>query len=164
MQIMDEEVRRGESNVADGADAKLRIKWIELAEHGQVEAAVVEYVRFKDVVTFAQLTDDFAAYLETKGEYGLVLRADPKVVVWTRMSRELADVVSNYVESKRMYLHPTTPENYQGIWHPALPPVSEVGDERVDKPHWLPALLRLLPPQQGSRKYGRLARIKLGKS
>jgi hypothetical protein len=164
VQIMEEEERKGEANVADGADGKVLIRWTELAELGQVDAAVLEYVRYKDLATFAQLSEELSKHMETKGEYGLALRADPRIVVWTRMSRELADVVLKYVESKRMYLHAVPAATYEGVWHPALPAVAGVGEERVEKPHWLPALLRLLPPAEGSRKLGRLARIKLGKS
>ena len=74
LQIMEEEERRGETNVEDGADAEVQIRWKELAEFGQFDAAVIEYVRYRDVVTFARLIEDFAPYCDTKGEFGLVLR------------------------------------------------------------------------------------------
>lgn len=164
MQIMDEEARRGETNVADGADTKLAVRWVELAEHGQVDAAVIEYVRHKDLATFAQLMDDFAPYVEAKGEFGLVLRADTRVVVWTRISQKLADIVAQYVAGKRLYLHPADAAAYQGTRHPALPVLTQLGDEKVDAPHWLPVTLRLMPPLEGSRRFSRLARIRLGKS
>lgn len=164
VQIMEEEERRGETHVSDGADAVVAMRWRELAELGQLDAAVLEYVRFRDLVTFSQLSDEFSRFMEVRGNYGLTLKADPQVVVWTRMSRELADIVRHYVESKRMYLHPAEPSLYEGIWHPALPPVQEVTEELVERPSWLPAMLRLLPPPGGSRKLGRLNRIRLGKS
>jgi hypothetical protein len=164
MQIMDEEVRRGEADVADGAQAKLAVRWMELAEHGQIDAAVIEYVRHKDLVTFANLVEDFAPYVDAKGEFGLVLRADTKVVVWTRISQTLADIVANYVAGKRLYLHPADAAAYGGTRHPSLPVLTQLGDDKVDAPHWLPVTLRLMPPSEGSRRFSRLARIRLGKS
>lgn len=164
IQIMEEEQRRGETKVADGADAIVEVRWKQLAEYGQIDAAVIEYVRFKDVATFHQLVEDFAAYTETRGEFGLVLRADTKVVVWTRMSQPLADIIANYVAGKRLYLHPTAASTYEGVWHPALPAVTSVGEEKLQRPQWLPTTLRLMPPPEGSRKFARLARIRLGKS
>lgn len=164
LQVMEEERRRGETRVADGADAVVEVRWKQLAEFGQMDAAVIEYVRFKDIVTFHQLLEDFSPYTETRGEYGLVLRVDTKVVVWTRMSQALADIVANYVEGKRLYLHPASPNAYDGVWHPALPVLASLREEKLDKPHWLPTTLRLMPPPEGSRKFARLARIRLGKA
>ncbi|MCA9054324.1 MAG: AAA family ATPase [Planctomycetaceae bacterium] len=161
LQIMEEEERRGETGVEDGADGKVQIRWKELAEYGQFDAAVLEYVRYRDITTIARLMEEFAPYFETKGEFGLVLRADTKVVVWTRMSQELADIVSDYIAGKRLYLHPAEASLYEGAWHPALPPMTAVTDDKVERPHWLPSTLRLIPLANGHRKYGRLARIKL---
>jgi hypothetical protein len=90
-----------------------------------------------------------------------VLRADTKVVLWTRISQQLADIVAEYVAGKRIYVHPAELALYEGAWHPALPPLTTVGDEKLAKPHWLPTTLRLVPMADGNRKFGRLARIKL---
>lgn len=164
IQIMEEEQRRGEANVADGAEERVRVRWVELAEYGQIDAAVIEYVRHRNVVTFARLMEDFLPYTETKGEYGLVLRSDTCAVVWTRISQLLADIIADYIAGKRLYLHPAAIEDYEGVWHPALPPLTAMTEAKLNKPHWLPATLRLLPPAEGSRKFNRLARIRLGKS
>ncbi len=161
LQIMEAEERRGEADVEDGADAVLLSRWKELAEYGQFDAAVVEYVRDHESVTFARLAEDLAPYLDTKGEFGLVLRTDTKVVVWTRMSQTLADIVADHVTDKRLYLHPAAISAYEGVWHPALAPVESVGDEKLARPHWLPTTLKLYPLPDGNRKYGRLARIRL---
>ena len=154
LQIMQAEERRGETGVSDGADAKIQVRWKELAEYGQLDAAVIENVRFRDVTTFTRLVEDFAPYCDPKGEFGLVLRADTKVVIWTRMSQQLADIVSEFISAKRIYLHPADPSLYAGGWHPALPPIQSVGEDKLAKPHWLPTTLRLIPAADGSRKYG----------
>jgi len=160
MAIMDEEERRGEAPQPES----LKIpKWIQLAEHGQFPSAMIEYIRFKDHVTWDALLHDLGAYMETSGEYGLVLKSDPKIVIWTRMSREMADMVSNFIAGKRLYLHCVDDKPYQEVDHPALPMIYKLPEQRIDRPVFIPTTMRLLPPITGSGRFGRLARIKLGK-
>ncbi|MFV0443422.1 MAG: AAA family ATPase [Planctomycetaceae bacterium] len=161
LQIMEAEERRGETGVQDGADAQVQVRWKELAEYGQLDAAVIEYVRFRDITTFARLVEDFGPYCDPKGEFGLVLRADTKVVVWTRISQQLADIVADFVAGKRLYLHAVEADQYEGVWHPQLPVMTTVGEDKTERPHWLPMTLRLVPLANGNRKFGRLARIRL---
>jgi len=162
-QIMEEEERRGETNTSDGSRGKPKLKWIELAEHGQFAAAVIEYVRFHDNTRWDTLLRDFAEYTTTTGEFGLVLRHDTKVVAWTRMSMEFADWISDYVAKKLIFLNPTTAENYSEAKHPALPVLTTIPETKLDKPHWMPFTLRLVPPSMGSAQFGRVARIRLGR-
>lgn len=162
MQIMEEEERRGEQDVKDGSGAAPTLKWMELAEHGQLAAAVIEHVRFYDNVTFDRLLNDFAKYTETAGEFGLVLREDTKVVTWTRMTQEMADIVADYVAKKRIYLNPSTEAAYANSKRPNLPVVTDLTDAKVEKPSWMPLVLRLVPPRGGSAKFARLARIRMG--
>lgn len=162
LQIMEEEERRGETHTLDGSRGKPKLKWIELAEHGQFAAAVVEYVRFNDNCRLDQLLNDFAEYTTTAGEFGLVLKHDTKVVVWTRMSMEFADWLSDFVAKKLIFLNPTSAEEYKEIKHPALPVLETLPDSKVEKPHWMPFKLRLVPPPSGSANFSRVARIRLG--
>lgn len=160
MRVMEEEERRGEAP----AEVQEEIpKWVQLAEHGQLQAAVVEHVRRYDNVTWRQMLSDFQPYIETQGEYGLVLRADPKIVLWTRMSRELADAVAGYIDGKRLYLHPATINHYPADSRPHLPVLDSLPEERVNNPAWIPTMFRLLPPAGGSGKFAHVARIRLGK-
>ncbi|MEZ5942182.1 MAG: AAA family ATPase [Planctomycetaceae bacterium] len=158
MQVLEEEERRGE--IPELAAAP-RPKWLELAEHGQLGIALVEYIRLKATVSWHELLTDFGNYMQTEGEYGLVLRADPKLVVWTRMSRKFCDLISEYVAGKRIYLHPEKSETYAGQNHPQLPVVEKPDEEKADKPGWCPTAIRLLPPFAGSGKFARLRRIRL---
>ncbi len=163
--VMEEEVRRGEQQINDGKDALPTHKWIDLAEHGQMRAAIIEYVRLHDHVTFAALMADYATHAETSGEFGLALRADPRVVICTRMSRELADVIADLVAGKRLYLNPVAADRYsEAATRPRLPIVEDVPDEKVETPSWLPVTLRLAPPPGGSRRLSRVVRIRMGKS
>ncbi len=164
IQVMEEEERRGEANVADGAGVIPAHRWKELAEHGQLEAALIEYVRYRESAPLNRLESDFSAFLETTGEFGLVLRSDPKVVLWTRISRELADLVAKFVEGKRLYLHPVGVEAYGDGRKLALPVAAALTEEKLVKPAWLPMALRLVPPAEGSARFSRVARIRMGKS
>ncbi len=161
--VMEEEERRGETVTGDGSKGRPQLKWIQLAEHGQFAAAVVEYVRFYDNTRWDKLLHDFTQYTTTSGEFGLVLRHDTKAVVWTRMSMEFADWISDFISKKLIFLNPTTVENYKETKHPALPVVTELTEKKLDKPHWMPFTLRLVPPSMGSAQFGRVARIRLGR-
>jgi hypothetical protein len=161
-QMMDEEIRRGEDNVSDGRGGAPKLKWLELADYGQIGPAMIEYVRFHDHVPLDRLVMDFAAFTETNGEFGLVLNADTKAVVWTRMSKDVADHLAAFVAGKRLYLNPTKPDVYEHR-KLELPVLANLPAEKLDRPAWMPMTLRLVPPVGGSTKFGRLARIKLGK-
>lgn len=163
IQVMEGEIRRGEQNVADGSGGPPELKWKDLAQHGQIRAAIVEHIRCYDHVTLARLLADFEKYTETAGEFGLVLKADTKVVVWTRMSKDFADMISEYIAGRRLFLHPATADAFEGAKKPQLSVLEKLDDEKVAKPSWLPTTLRLQPPQGGSGKLARVARIKLGK-
>jgi SpoVK/Ycf46/Vps4 family AAA+-type ATPase len=161
-QMMDEEERRGEDNVSDGRGGAPKLKWLELAEYGQIGPAIIEYVRFHDHVPLDRLVMDLAAFTETSGDFGLVLNADTKAVVWTRVSKDLADNLAAFVAGKRLYLNPAKADVYE---HRTLelPVLANLPAEKLDRPAWMPMTLRLVPPPGGSAKFGRLARIKLGK-
>ncbi|OAI54330.1 hypothetical protein AYO47_03070 [Planctomyces sp. SCGC AG-212-M04] len=161
-QMMDEEERRGEDNVSDGRGGAPKLKWLELAEYGQIGPAIIEYVRFHDHVPLDRLVMDLAAFTDTSGDFGLVLNADTKAVVWTRVSKDLADNLAAFVAGKRLYLNPAKADAYE---HRTLelPVLANLPAEKLDRPAWMPMTLRLVPPPGGSAKFGRLARIKLGK-
>src|SRR5262249_44880994 len=101
-QMLEEEQRHAEF-LEDEDEAKEQ--WMELAEHGQLKAAVVEYLRRCDMALFPRLQDDFARFLTTSGEQGLALRADPNVVLWSGMSQDLAALLSTLISQRRIYVH-----------------------------------------------------------
>lgn len=161
IQVLEDEERRGE--VAKPASLPTP-KWKLLAEFGQLGAAIVEHVRVVDHVTWNRLLDDLSPLIDLRGEFGLVLRSDPKVVVWTRISEQLADVISDLVDRRRLYLHVVDSlQNYEGAVRPTLTPLPEIPQSRVDRAMWLPTTLRLLPPKSGSGRLSQLTRIRLGR-
>ena len=159
IQVLEEEQRRGELPIEEEPTPQ----WMKLAEHGQLAAAVVEYVRLHGHVLWPRLLADLAPLAPTHGEFGLVLRSDPKIAIWLRLSRELAEVFCDYVEGKRLYLHPVSVEEFDLNQRLQLPAVETLPQQRVDKPVWFPTKIRLVPPEGGSGPLGRVARVRMGK-
>jgi hypothetical protein len=158
LQVLEEEERRGQ--VRELAPPP-RPKWIELAEHGQLGIALVEYVRLLDTVPWHRLMQDFSAFMETEGEFGVVLRGAPKVVLWTRLSRDLCDLLSDFIAGKRVYLHPCSAEVYGNQPHPSLPALTALDGELPEQPSWCPTVIRLVPAPGTSSRLARVARIRL---
>jgi SpoVK/Ycf46/Vps4 family AAA+-type ATPase len=161
-QMLEEEQRNAE--FLDDDEGKAKEQWMELAEHGQLNAAVIEYLRRCDAALFPSLQDDFAPFLTTAGDQGLALRTDPNVVLWSGMSQDLAQLLSTLIAQRRIYLHPAPAEGYKERGKTMkLPVVENLGDDKQARPVWMPAAIRLLPPEGGSSRFARVARIKLSR-
>lgn len=160
-QMLDEEQRHARLFPQDEADEEHET-WQALAVHGQLKAAVVEYLRRTGQAIFPALQQDFAAYLATTGDIGLALRSDTNVVLWSGLSPEFAELLSALVANKRVYLNPTDAEAYKAAGKlPPLTIVTKLPAERLSRPGWLPTVLKLVPPAGGSGRFGRVSRIKL---
>jgi len=160
MDVLEEEHRRGELPEIIAPPAP---KWVQLAEHGQLTAAIVEYVRLNDRITWGEMRTEFSSFAEMKGDYGLVLRADPKVAICVRISRQLADLIWETLEGRRLYLHSMPLSDVKPEDRPSIPAVETLPEEQVNKPVWIPTMLRLIPPAAGSGRFARVSRIKMGK-
>lgn len=161
IRVMEEETRRGDAPAAEEMDIP---KWKELAEHGQIAPAITEMVRYFDHLHWHNLQESLAPYTEVTGNYGLVLKADPKIVLWNKMSRELVDAISNLIAGKRLYLHISELTAFPESQRLNLPVCTQLPDARVSEPLWLPTKFRLLPSMEGSGSLGRVARIKMGRT
>lgn len=160
-QMLEEEQRQA-TLVPDQGDAPAREAWQALADHGQLNAAVIEYLRKNGRAIFPQLQQEFAQWLPATGELGLGLKSDPNVVVWAGMGKEFTDLLAALISARRVYLHPCPPDAYNkaGKVIP-FPLVSELPEERLPRPGWLPALLSVVPPKTGSGRLARIARIRI---
>ena len=160
-QMLEEEQRQAQFLEEE---AEQKEPWMELAEHGQLNAAVVEYLRRCDVAPFPKIQDDFAPFLTTAGDQGLALRSDPNVVLWSGMSQDLAGLLSTLIAQRRVYVNPATHDVYKSLGKGLkLPIVEKLDDAKQPRPVWLPATIRLLPPAGGTGRFARVARIKLSK-
>jgi len=166
VQMLEEEHGHSEETtfeaVADGDDGEG--EWLELAEHGQVAAALVEYVRRRGEVTFAELLGDFAPFIETSGQQGLALRSDPNIVLWYGIPAELASTLAKLVSSRKLYLHPAGVDQLRAENAPGdLPMIDRLPDERVERPMWLPVVIGDVAPEGGAGRFGRVARMALNR-
>ena len=161
MQVLEEEHRRGE--LPEQQDEPAVPQWAQLAEHGQLAAAIIEYIRLNDNVFWGDLVRDFAPYADLRGDFGLVLRTDPKVAICVRISRELCDVLIEYIAGKRIYLHPIRPDEVPASDRPQISAIEQLPPEKVSRPVWLATKLRLLPPATGSGRLAQVARIRMGR-
>jgi hypothetical protein len=160
-QMLEEEQRQAEFLKEEEASKE---QWMELAEHGQLNAAVIEYLRRCEVALFPKLQEDFTPFLTTAGDQGLALRSDPNVVLWSGMSQELATLLSTLIAQRRIYIHTHTAAAYKEIGKGLkLPVVEELKEGKQPRPIWMPAAFRLLPPAGGSSRFARVARIKLSR-
>lgn len=160
MEVLEEEHRRGEVQEIVAPQAP---RWVQLAEHGQLGAAVVEYIRLNDSASWGELITDFQPMIDIRGDYGLVLRTDSKVVICVRICRELADFCCEYIEGRRLYLNPIPLSAVKPADRPQIPAIEALPPKRVDKAVWIPTALRLIPPASGSGRFSHVARIKMGK-
>lgn len=136
--------------------------WVSLAEHGQMNAAVIEYLRRHGSAVFPQLQSDFARWLPTGGGLGLALKSDLNILLWAGLSKEFVEVLIELISSRRIYVHPAGIRPYEQLQKTLpFPQLAEVPEEKLSRAGWLPSVLRLMPPPGGSGRLARVARIKL---
>lgn len=138
--------------------------WSSLADHGQLNAAVIEYLRRNGQAIFPQFQQDFAKWMPPTGELGLALKSDPNIVLWAGMGKEITDVLSELVSARRVYLHPCSADGYkQANKTLPFPLVDPIPDDRLARPGWLPVVFKLVPPAGGAGRLARVARIKINR-
>jgi hypothetical protein len=94
---------------------------------------------------------------------GLALRSDPNAVLWTGLTPPLAETLAGLISNRRVFLHPAPAESYQAAQRQVkLPLAAELPAEKLPRPMWLPAVLRLIPAEGASSgRFARVSRIKL---
>ena len=167
IQMLEEEHGEGEDLKFDAdldAEEETGQEWLALAEHGQVPAALVEYVRSCDEVTFAELVRDFGPFVETRGEQGLALRSDPNVVLWSGIPAELATTLVKLVSARKLFLQPAPVEHLRPETAPGeLPMIDRLPEERMNRPMWLPVVIGSVAPEGGAGRLGRVTRMALSR-
>lgn len=119
-------------------------KYQELIDQGDIRSAIVEYVRSRDWVTFAELKNRFGKYAE--GNVALESTQNPNIIFWVGMSKEFTDDIASLLGTK-LFLHPASSFTYMIDGATLdLPLVKRLPKKGYRKPHWLPACLRLVAP------------------
>jgi hypothetical protein len=162
-QMLESEHRSGNLK-GDGPSEDLLNRWKELADHGQLNAAVIEYIRPRTAVSVQQLRQDLGEFIPTEGELGLALRAEPNAVIYSGLSQELCELLAELVKRKRLFLHPARPDFFDQNSLPfELPVLEALGTEKVPRPVWLPVSLRVSPPVSPDERMMRIARVRLNR-
>jgi hypothetical protein len=165
-QMLEEEQRHGlQAGYAIPVPEKELATWAALARHGQLKAAVTEFVRTNGETLFPVLQETLAEYFPTSGEQGLAVRTNPNTVLWSGMSQELCQILVDLVASKRLYVHPVALKAYEQLQKVLrLPVIHEPTDDRLPRPSWLPSSLRTAPHPVHQSRLARVARMKLKQS
>lgn len=161
-QMLEDEKRHALQGYDVELPEKALAKWAALAKHGQLKAAVTEYVREHGETMFPVLQEKFAEYLPTTGDQGLASKVNPNTVLWTGMSAELCQVLVELLTAKRLYVHPVDVKHYQALQQILkLPVIHEPTDEKLPRPSWLPSALRTGPHPVHTVRLSRIARMRL---
>lgn len=163
-QMLESEGRHGLLE-ADGPSDEAKERWKQLADRGQLNAAVIEYIRPRTAVDLLSLYQDLNEYLDVEGDIGLALRAEPNCVIFSGCNKAFSDVLLGLIEKRRLYLQPAKATMYDRDSLPFSLQLQEgLPAEKPKRPVWVPVMLQVSPPSEPDERLLRVARIKLNKS
>ena len=163
LQMLEEEQRKGASEIFGGESQKK--KWEQLAQKGDMAEALVEFTRFHGSAIFSRLQSSFSPYTETTGEYAIVLDSDQLVALWTGLSQSFAELIVKYVQTRRLFVNPVDVDIYQKAKVVLkLPVLRELREKPLPRMVWFPSALKLVPPDSGSGRLGKLKVIETEKA
>jgi hypothetical protein len=128
--------------MGDQTDTRVT-EWEQLAAKGDLDDALLSYVRRTDTPTFTEIQQRFAEFMPTEGSSALHLPRRPNTILWAGMSEELSALFVRAFESKTIIPMPTIPLVYMidgGALN--LPIAKRVTGQDYKKEHWLPTVLR----------------------
>lgn len=108
-----------------------------------IEAQVVEFVRQRDHVSFAELTQQLADVLPVKGRMAITLSNDPNFLFWAGASPEFADLLTGLLARKLLVPVPCAPLVY--LIDGAMlnfPIAKRLPAGGYTTEHWCPVVLR----------------------
>lgn len=117
--------------------------WQEKAQAGDLQGAVLEYVRQFDFVTFAELQRRLEPFAAVRGQISISL-SNLGLVLWAGLSDPLADAILALVKAGELRYEATDQFAY---WLDGmvldLPLPRRVPRGGYKRPRWLPVCLRL---------------------
>jgi hypothetical protein len=145
----------------DDDGPKIKEQWRNLAEMGQLNAALVEYVRTHDPASLADIESIIDPYLPARGDQGMALKSDLNCVVWSGVSKEFIDLLQSLIAARRLHLHACDVAMYKSSGKTLpLPVRKELPAEKLERPEWLPCTVRVVP-SPGAQRLSRIGRVKL---
>lgn len=163
LQMLEEEQRKGAAEIFGGESQKK--KWEQLAQKGELTEALVEFTRFHSTALLSKLQSSFAQYTETSGDYAIVLDSDNLVALWTGLSQPFAELIVKYVQTRRLFVNPIDVGDYQKAKSVLkLPVLRELREKPLPRMVWFPCALKLVPPESGSGRLGKLKVVETDKA
>ncbi|NOX56568.1 MAG: AAA family ATPase [Planctomycetes bacterium] len=139
-------------------------EWKELAACGDLEGALLEFVRQRDRTTLPEIKKAFAGFFPTDGPQGLALRVDPNVIVCLGLSGDLAAALSKLINDRRLFLTPAPFEQYGSIVRGTrLPLLQKLAESRQRRPVLFPVCLSDVAPERRDERLFRVIRVQLGR-
>ncbi len=139
-------------------------RWVTLLQEGDVMGAVADFVQSNEDATIPELQEAFAKHMETSGDQGIALRADPNVVLWLGLGGELASAISKLIGGQKLFLHESDAHRFgPKIGEIKIPILESMPDDKAPRPMWLPAVLSDAAPEKPDQRFARVARMKLSK-
>ncbi len=137
--------------------------WREMARSGELQTAVYEYVSEQERVTFRAMQTDFAAVVDTAGEFGIALRSDAHIVLWLGMSTEMAAAIARLINDRKLYVVPAEASEYGDSSPSRLPRLPALSDSRVSRACWLSVALTTKVPSEVDERLTRVARMQFNR-
>lgn len=137
--------------------------WQIAAQNGEISSAIYEYVVEHGEVAFDRLQREFAAVLDTAGEFGIALRSDPNIVLWLGMNADVAAAFSRLLTDRKLFAVRADGGIYGDASPTRLTKLPALPDGRVSRPCWFPALLTSSMPDDLDERLTRVARMKLSR-
>ncbi|HID22799.1 MAG TPA: hypothetical protein EYP14_10420 [Planctomycetaceae bacterium] len=139
-------------------------EWKELAACGDLDGAVVEFVRGREQTTIPEIKEALSDFFATDGRQGLALRSDPNVIVCLGLSGDLAAALSKLINDRRLFLLPAPFEQYGTIARGTrLPLLQKLSETRQKRPVLFPVCVSEVAPERRHDPLLRVARVQLSK-
>jgi len=118
--------------------------WVECAEAGNIDEAIMEIVRTYDYVSFVELERKLAPYIETKGNHALELAPKTNIFIWFGLSEVLSDAILRLLRTKRIEPKATSLLVYMvdGAT-PKVPIAKRPPKNGYKSERWCPVVLRI---------------------
>ncbi len=113
----------------------------------EIRELILAYIAGRDLVSFAELQEHVeSAGFDASGDVSLVLPGDPNLVVWVGLSEGVFTAVESLLKAKTVFLYPCSWLTYLTDGKLlTLPTAKRPPRGGYKNPHWVPAVLRLVP-------------------
>ena len=124
-------------------------EWDKLGRLGDIEGAIISYVKAYDYVSFVELDKKLMPFIYTEGDFALFLPdCNEMIVLWAGLSEKLSEIYARLLREKRIFVEPTSFLTYFIDGGNLKFPLCKQLKRKYKKIHWLPITLRVVPPMR----------------